>query len=445
MSKISDIPQQVAKFWKFITEDVWRMSLDEVSTKRQRGYNFLKIISLAIKRFQSDNLQRNASALTYSTLLSLIPMLAVLLSIAKGFGFNNIIESQLFTYLPAQKEVISKILEFVDSYMYHTKDGLFFGLGLVMLLYTVVNLISTVEDNFNKIWQVQKGRSYSRRITDYFSIMLMLPIFLVCSSGLSIFMNTIFDTLNSSSYYDLSPLYNILLKLTPVVVSIFAFTALYLYLPNTKVKFKHACYAGIFAGIGFQIFQILYINGQVWVSKYNAIYGSFAFLPLLLLWMQLSWTICLLGAEIAYAGQNVRNYEFESDSKNISNRYHDFLILTIMTLIVKRFQEEKPAYTADEISIEYKIPIRLTSQILFNLVDLGLINEIKDEDQYPNYQPAMDTDLITINYLFSKIDTAGSENFFVDKNIKFRNEWLSIIKLREDMFSVEGEKLLKDL
>jgi membrane protein len=161
--------------------------------------------------------------------------------------------------------------------------------------------------------------------------------------------------------------------------------------------------------------------------------------------MQLSWTICLLGAEIAYAGQNVRNYEFETDSKNISKRYNDFLILVVMTLIVKRFQEEKPPYTADEISIDYKIPIRLTSHILFYLVDLGLINETRDDDQYPNYQPALDINKITIRYLFNKMDSDGSENFFIDKNVKFRNEWLSILKLREDMYATEGEKLLKDL
>ncbi len=445
MSKISDIPQQIAKLWKFITEDVWRMSFDGLSTKRQRGYNLIKVIVLAFRRFQEDNLQRNASALTYSSLLSLVPMLAVLLSIAKGFGFNNIVESQLFNYFPGQKEALTHIFEFVDSYMSHSKDGLFFGLGLVLLLYTVINLISTVEDNFNKIWQVQKGRSYTRRITDYFSILIILPVFLICASGISIFMTTTMDSLMDSPYFYISSIYNIILKIVPLIVSIFAFTALYIYLPNTKVKFRHAFYAGIFAGIGFQLFQFLYVSGQMWVSKYNAIYGSFAFLPLLLLWMQLSWTICLLGAEIAYAGQNVRNYEFETDSKNITQRYNDFLILTIMTLIVKRFQEENPPYTVDEISIEYKIPIRLTSHILFYLVDLGLVNEIKDDDQYPNYQPALDINKITIRYLFEKIDTYGSENFFVDKNIKFRNEWQSILKLREDMYAIEGDKLLKDL
>ncbi len=439
--KISEIPELIANFLKFITEDLWRISYEGVSAKRQRGYTFLKVISLAIRRFQEDNLQRNASALTYSTLLSLVPMLAVLLSIAKGFGFKNIVESQLFSYFPGQKEGLTIIFEFVDTYMQQSKEGLFLGLGLVLLLYTVMNLISTMEDNFNKIWQVQKGRPYLRRMTDYFSVFLLLPVFLICSSGLSIFINTAFETLNDASFFDWSPIYNTLLKVLPFIITIFTFTGLYIYLPNTKVHFKHAFYAGIFTGIAFQIFQYLYISGQMWVSKYNAIYGSFAFLPLLLLWMQLSWTICLLGAEIAYAAQNVRNYEFETDAKNISKRYYEFLVLTIMTLIIKRFQEEKQAYTADEISIEYKIPSRLTNHVLFQLVDLGLINEIKDENQYPNYQPAIDINMISVKYLFDKVDTHGSENFFVDKNITFRNEWKMILEQRENLSNV----LLKDL
>ncbi len=445
MIKISEIPEQVVKFWKFITEDVWRISVEGLSTKKQRGYNFLKVISLAIRRFQEDNLQRNASALTYSTLLAIVPLLAVLLSIAKGFGFNNIIQSQLFDSFPGQRDALTNIFSFVDSYMQHTKDGLFLGLGIVLLLYTILNLISTVEYNFNKIWQVSKGRSYTRKITDYFSILLLLPIFLICSSGLSIFMNTTYQSLNSAIGFNLAPVYDLLLKIIPIVAAIFAFTGMYMYMPNTKVKFKHAFYAGIFAGIGFQLFQYLYIAGQVWVSKYNAIYGSFAFLPLLLLWMQLSWTICLLGAEIAYAGQNVRSYEFERDSKNISKRYYDFLTLVIATLIVKRFQEEKQPYTADDISIEYKIPIRLTHDILFHLIDLNIISEIKDEDQYPNYQPAIDINKISVEYLYSKMDAYGSENFFVDKEVEFKSEWLTVLKLREDMFKSNKNLLLKDL
>ncbi|MDR3340625.1 MAG: YihY/virulence factor BrkB family protein [Candidatus Symbiothrix sp.] len=441
--QIKDIPKKILRLWKFITEDIWRVVPSELNSLERKGVNLLKIISLAIRRYQADNLQRSASALTYNTFLSIIPLLAVLLAIAKGFGFQNIIESQLFEYFPGKKEILGEALTFVDSYMQHSKDGIFLGLGLLLLLYTVFNLISSIENAFNMIWQVPKGRTVGRRVTDYFSVFLLLPPFLLCSSGISIFMATAFETIKANKL--LAPFYETAIAIGPWVIAMIIFTALYMFMPNTKVKFRYALPAGIFAAIGFQVFQYVYINGQIWVSKYNAIYGSFAFLPLLLLWMQLSWVICLIGAEIAYAGQNVQNFEFETDSKNISQRYLDFLILTILTLIVKRFETGGKAYMADEISLENKIPIGLTKKILYHLVDLGIIIEVKDEKNYPNFQPAIDINQITLEYLFTKTDRYGSENFKVDNHERFHSEWEVILQSRIDIFANNRDILIKDL
>ncbi|MDR0680974.1 MAG: YihY/virulence factor BrkB family protein [Dysgonamonadaceae bacterium] len=441
--KPKEIPDYIRKILKFITEDIWRTIPQDLSKQERRGYTILKVICLAIKRYNANNLQRSASALTYNTFLSLIPLLAVLLAIAKGFGFKNIVESQLFLYFPGQRVIMEHVFNFVDSYMQHTEDGIFLGLGLIMLFYTVYNLISNIENTFNMIWQIQKGRSYFRRFTDYFSVFLLIPLFLVCSSGISILFATTFNTLKE--YQVLTPVYEILIAVTPLVIGILLFTALYMFMPNTKVRFKHAFYAGIFAAIGFQIFQYLYINGQIWVSKYNAIYGSFALLPLLLLWMQLSWVICLIGAEIAYAGQNIQNFEFETDSENISRRYLDFIILVITSLIVKRFEKGENPYTATEIAMYNKIPIRLTKRVLYLLIDLKIINELKDEDNYPSYQPAIDINQITVEYLFNKVDNYGSENFKIDNQQKFHPEWEVILQSRLDMYKNNKDLLVKDL
>ena len=441
--KIKDIPNAIKRFIKFITEDIWRTNTSELSKKKRRGYNILQVIYLALRRYQEDKLQKSASALTYSTFLSVIPLLAVLLSIAKGFGFDNIIQSQLFQYFPGQREALESVFSFIDSYMQHTKDGVFLGLGIVLLLYTVLNLIINIESTLNSIWQVQKGRSYIRRITDYFSILILLPVFIICISGITIFMTTTFETLNQ--YEVFAPIYNVILRIVPIVITILFFTILYMFMPNTKVLFKNAFVGAIFAGIGFQLFQYLYISGQMWVSKYNAIYGSFAFIPLLLLWIQLSWVICLIGAEISYASQNVQNYAFETESKNITRRYYDFFVLIIMALIIKRFESGEKAFTANELAHESKIPIRLTNVILYKLIDLGMINEIQDEDDYPNFQPAMDINKITVGYLYDRLDREGSENFKVDYHRKFRKEWETILKSRENMFPPNENVLVKDL
>jgi membrane protein len=371
-------------------------------------------------------------------------MLAVLLSIAKGFGFQNIVESQLFYYFPGQRDVFGKAFGFVDSYMQHSHDGVFLGLGLLLLFYTVYSLIAIIEKTFNNIWQVPKGRSFGRQLTDYFSTFLLIPVFLVCSAGVSILMATMMNTLKQ--YEVISDLAEVLIIVAPILLNLLIFVFLYMFIPNTKVKFKHAIYGGIFAAISFQVFQYLYINGQIWVSRYNAIYGSFALLPLLLLWMQLSWVICLIGAEITYASQNLQNYEYEVDSKNISRRYSDFISLTIANLIFKRFEAGKPAYTAGEISSEYKIPIRLTKSVLLKLVDLELLNEIKDEEKSEvRFQPAIDINQITIAVFFEKIDRYGSENFKIDHEQTFHAEYEAILQSRRDMFLNNKELLIKDI
>ena len=205
--------------------------------------------------------------------------------------------------------------------------------------------------------------------------------------------------------------------------------------------------AGVLAGCAFQFFQFIYISGQIWVSKYNAIYGSFAALPLLLLWLQLSWLICLFGAELSYASQNVKKFSFDRDSKNISRRYKDFLTLLIASLIIKRFERGEKPYTADEISVQYCIPIRITTQILYHLTELKIIIEVKygEDDRVIFYQPALDINKITVSFLLSKMDEYGSENFKIDTKGLVNHEWETLLKTRNDMYQANDKILLKDL
>ena len=163
-----------------------------------------------------------------------------------------------------------------------------------MLLWTVINLVSNIEITFNRIWEVKKARSMYRKITDYFSMFLLMPILIVVSGGLSLFVSTVLKQMDD--FVLLAPVMKFMIRLIPFVLTWLMFTGLYIFMPNTKVKFKHALIAGILAGSAYQAFQFLYINSQLWVSKYNAIYGSFAALPLFLLWLQISWTICLFVA-----------------------------------------------------------------------------------------------------------------------------------------------------
>lgn len=431
---------------RFVTYDIWRITENEVSGLKELYINIIKTVVLAVRGFQNDNLQTKASALTFSSLLAIVPLLAVLLGIAKGFGFQGTVRQELFDYFPGHELELNKAFEFVESYLAQAQGGVIIGVGLILLFYTVINLISSVEDTFNDIWQIQKSRPWYRKISDYLALFLVLPILMTASSGLSIFMSTLQNSF-LNQYLFFTPLVELMLNIAPYLITTLAFTGLYISLPNTKVRFVNGVIAGFLAGCAFQFFQFIYISGQIWVSKYNAIYGSFAALPLLLMWLQLSWLICLFGAELSYASQNVKKFSFERDSKNISRRYKDFLTLLIATLIVKRFSKGEKPYTADELSDANRIPIRITTQILYLLTELKIIIEVNygNDDRVAYYQPAIDINQISVSFLFTKVDEYGSENFKIDTAGLFSKEWKALLKTRKDMMHTNDHILLKDL
>ena len=427
---------------RFFTYDIWRIHSLDSSVRRVGLYNLLKSCILAVRNIKGAQLNIRAGALTYSTLLSIVPVLAVLFAIARGFGFQNIVQSELFRYFAGQEELLQQAMSFIDQSLEYARGGIFLGIGLILLLYTVFSLFSKIESNFNDIWQIKRNRPYMRQFTDYLTLMLIAPVFLICNAGFSILLGTAAGKAHVLSWA-IAPVASAI----PYLITIGLFVFIYMYVPNTKVRFSSALFAGICAGILFQVFQTLYVSGQIWISKYNAIYGSFAALPLLLLWLQLSWFICLFGAELAFAHQNVSKFDFEQETKNISRRYRDFTLLTIMHLIVRRFERGEKPYTADAISERYRIPTQLTADTLDVLLRVGLIAETPAEEDkvVPAYIPAMDINRLSVGYLFDKIDTYGSENFRIDIKNDFGREWQTILQVRETMRGTEDSRLIKDL
>jgi membrane protein len=282
-------------------------------------------------------------------------------------------------------------------------------------------------------------------ITDYSALVLLMPIFFVLVNALNIISYPQNDTMKI--LYILYPFIPRLLNIIPLVVIILILTALYKFLPNTKVKFMNALIAGTIAGIAFQFFQMLYLGGQLWITRYNAIYGTFAAIPLMLLWIQMSWFIVLIGAEISYAAQNVRKFSFEKETRNISRRYKDFFTLMIASNIVQRFADEKPPLTADQLSVRCKVPSRLTNDILDELLDLKMISLTPSphDERVMAYQPAVDINLITINGLMSKLDKHGSEDFMIDMEGDFSEHWAALVNSRMSMYESGGDLLVKDL
>jgi membrane protein len=429
-----------------LTDGIWRVTEHEVSKRQFSFFTFLKTVYLCINRFGSDRLVNKASALTYRSLLAIVPILAIVFAFARGFGFSAFMENQFHDGFGGKSATTETLLRFVDSYLRETTDnGVFIGVGLMLLLWTVINLINSIESTFNGIWGIKNARSLYRKITDYFSMFLLGPILLVISGGLSLFISTMLKEMND--YALLTPLLRFLVKLIPFVLTWFIFTCLYLFMPNTKVKFRYAFMAGVFAGSLYQVFQYLYINSQLWVSRYDAVYGSFAAIPLLLLWLHVSWIICLFGVELTYAGQNIQNFSFDKDTRHISRRYRDFVALLIMSLIAKRFVDGGKLYTAQMISHEHRIPLRLTKHILYQLQEVNLLREVLNESTSEDtvFLPAVDINQLNVGLLLEKLDTYGSEDFKIDTEDSFHGQWQVLYRSRERYYKEASTILLKDL
>lgn len=412
---------------KFLTYDVWRMTAENVTGWVRYLISIVKAIFLSIRFFLSDHMMEKASALTYYTLLSIVPLFALVLGIAKGFNVQDILEQTLSN--GTDNDTIKYIFTFANSYLEHAQTGVIMGIGIVMLIWVIYGMIGNVESVFNQIWQQKKGRSFVRKVTDYLSIMIVIPllIFIVC--GLQIFSHAV---LNSGLFTGfMSDTVRWVFDWVPLFVLMVVFTLAYMVIPNTKVKWSNALVAGAVAGTGFFIFQNLYLSGQIWVSKYNAIYGSFAALPLLLLWLQMSWVICLYGAELSFAAQNMRNFEFEEDTQNISRRYYDFLCVVICGLIYSDFPDKK--HTTEDISSLLHLPSKLTGNIISHLRDLQVIDEtidVRGKEEEHVWDPGKPVNNYTIGELMEDIDVYGSSDFRYDYTQIFSEEWNSLTEMR---------------
>ena len=276
----------------FIQTGIWQVSRDDVSPLVYLLYSILKKLILTIRFFTTKRVMSQAAALTYSTLLAIVPIMAVVFAIARGFGYNKYIEMWFRDAFKSQPQAADIIVEFVNSYLVHTKSGVFLGIGLVFMFYTVLMLVSNIESAFNSIWQVKKQRSIFRTFTDYLAMLLLFPILIVLTSGLSIFIATVAGSMPDLLL--LGPMVRFLIALLPYILMSAMFIGLYVFMPNTHVKVRYVIVPGILAGVAMQWLQLFYIHSQMWVSSYNAIYGSFAALPLFMLWMQISWTIMII-------------------------------------------------------------------------------------------------------------------------------------------------------
>lgn len=406
------------KWINFITRDIWRIRLKDYSRGKSFGIRLIRIITLAFRGFDENKCRLKASALTFYSLLSIVPIIALMFGIAKGFGLQKQVEEQLLARMEGQTEVVTKIIDFANSLLASTSGGVIAGIGVAFLFWTIIKVLSNIESSFNDIWGIVKPRSFGRKFGDYLSMILVCPILLVISGSATIFVSSqvklIVDKI--PLFQSFGQVFWLFLKLLSYVTIWVVFTFIFVFMPNTKVKFKSALIGGIAAGIIFQIVQWVYIEFQIGAAKYGAIYGSFAALPLFLLWLQTSWFIVLFGAEVSFAHQNVETYEFEPDCLSASKSFKKLLSLIIVHRLVKRFCNAEKPVGAPGLSHELDIPVRLVRQILYELSESGVLSEVRcGKDREFAYQPAVDVDKITVKFVIDQLEHHGTSDIPVAK------------------------------
>ncbi|WP_305045713.1 YihY/virulence factor BrkB family protein [Geoalkalibacter sp.] len=382
----------------------------EVEVSPSAGYRgfFLKkgrIASLVLHDFVADGCLLRASALTFTSLLAIVPLLALMFALLKGFGVQNQLEPIILDNLAMGSEaVVAEILLYIEN----TNVGRLGVVGLLTLFVTVLAMLSNIEKSFNAVWGVEETRSLYRRFADYFSVVMIGPVFIFAAISMTSTLqsNAVVHALKEKAL--VGDLMLFLFKILPFVGMWIAFTALYMFMPNARVSKRAALIGGIFGGTLWQLAQWGYVHFQVGVSKYNAIYGTMAALPIFMMWIYLSWVIVLLGLELTYAVQHLRRVSQEVRVSEVNFASREMLALGVFLMLAEAFYRGGRPRTLDDISVALQLPPRLARSILGQLVRLGALSEVRsDEASDYAYQPARTLQTLSVHDFLEKIRWDG--------------------------------------
>jgi membrane protein len=390
------------KIWTFVTYDIWHVRLSKLDKRRSLLIRNLRVLGLALKGFKEDNCIIKATALTFYSLLSIVPILALIFAISKGFGLEQNLENQILNSYPEYKDILTKSFEYANSMLSNAKGGVIAGFGVLLLLWSVLQLLVSIEDIFNEVWEVNQGRNWIRKVTDYLTVMLISPFLLIVAGGLTVAIQTQIGGMHMMDFIS-----TFLVKLLAYSLVTVVFTFLYMVMPNTKIKFSSAIVAAIVSTILFELVQWVYLEFQIGANRMNAIYGGFAALPLFFIWVQYSWYVVLFGAEVAYAHQYADHYELEDEINTVSQRYKKTIALMICNLVARNFYNGDKAFTAQEISEKLDLPFKLVKIILNELVETGLFSETKSDTGFIAYQPGVTESKFTVRHMFDQLDRKG--------------------------------------
>jgi len=426
----------------FLEHELWEMDAADKPWWQKFLVNQGQILALVVRGFIADGCMLRASALTFTTLLSLVPLLALVFSVLKGFGVQNELEPLLLEQLAVGGgAAVTKIVEYINN----TNVARLGTYGLVFLIATVLTLLSNIEKSFNSVWGVEETRPMLRRFTDYFSVVTIGPLLVVVAISMTSTLKSQQLVITLIKYEYLGEVLLFMFEILPFMVMWLVFAGLYLFMPNVKVSPRAALIGGVFGGTLWQLSQWGYLNFQVGVARYNAIYGTMAALPILMIWIYLSWMIVLLGLEMTYATQNLRTIRQDLRGQRVNFASIEFIALTVLLFVSRRFYAGKPALGQEDLASHLDVPPRLLRTILEELTRLGFVVETTQEIDGSGYQPARALEKIRLHDVIRGLAVDGTDYSHLRQN----RERGVVASLEETLQRAEREALadmtLRDL
>lgn len=423
--------QRFQHFREFVQYDLWRHPhVKTQDPKKRLWYRVLQTVILVARGFKNQALVVRANSLSFALLFAFIPMLAMIYAIARGFGFEEMVSEQLAGSFLAEANVAPVLLEWVERYLETARGGLFVGIGLVVLIWAVYAFFNMLENSFNSIWNVKKTRSFARRMTNYVMTLLLVPILVVVTSGISIFLNS--TEILASVLSAIEPLRKFMLRFIPFVATSAVFTWIFMAIPSTQVNFSSAIIPGVLMGFLYQVVQALSMFLVVLFTRMSIVYGAFSAIPLVLIWLHITCWLLLIGAELAFAIQNNELFAYERDLETISRRYRDYVMLYLLSVIIRRFEQGEQPETAHEMATANQLPIRLVQQLLSRLEETNIVRRVlSEQEEDPAFVPAMDIHQITVEKVLGRVAAHGTEAFLQHTPPEMQAFWQRYLQMCE--------------
>jgi len=400
------------KITGFFTRKVWEIDTGTLGRFSTFLITLVRLLYVAIREFSEGQLTLRAMSLVYTTLLSIVPVLAISFSVLKAFGVHNdVVEPFLLKFLAPLgskgSEITFKIIGFVEN----IKVGVLGSLGLGMLIYTVISVIQKVEKAFNSIWRIKKARSLARRFSDYISIILIGPVLMFTAIGLTASLRSSAIVQRIVSFEPFGTVFYFVAEKSPYLIVCAAFTFLYIFIPNTRVKFTSALVGGVLAGIMWETAGWVFAGFIVTSTKYAAIYSGFAILFMFMIWLYVNWLVLLVGAQLSFYYQFPRYLSARKESLQLNNRLKERLAFLIMYFIGFNYYHNKQAWTLHSLVDRLNLPIDPVNEVILLLEKNSLLLETGDDP--PAFLPARDIETITLQELLDSVRLLGHDAAFI--------------------------------